>query len=515
MANAFLDILDPVGQGLQMSEGRLQRAILKISTPTPIGCGLTPSSDHAAAAWWASVQSSLCEDRDLFGLRASLTRHADAAWTFLSSALSLKGAADASKVSHFLATSSRELLDGTVYHPGADREQRVVRLAMRLISRSRAQAFAAATSTTSISPHFTAADYILSKSPTSIGNIYATPLSPRCPEPLTPVNYIHFTRYFLGLPPLHTIGNINPDSPADYPAQRCLVHRGAILDAAACHASACTSSASSRTKKHNHLVRVVAEKAREAGLLAEPEPPSHTLLRGEFTPEQCRTLFPTKTGALYKEAFHKLMTALGDHHDPQHHEGHIKRMAAAVPPVPCADLKGLRIDLSLQDPVDGDERWIDATVVNTAAPSYRTMELAFTAAHLEAEAIANGTPPSSRVESPALAGREKAKRFKYSCLITLSQRQVPRLRHRPPIFTPMAASCIGDLATGTMEVIEWITSKYLRLCQTLGHRDDGFTPKQLTHIFKRHFFHSVHCALAAGMGNMIAYAGTPAAARLF
>jgi len=234
VANVFLDILDPVGQGLRMSDGRLQRAILKISTPAPVGCGLTPSSDHAAVAWWASVQASLTEDRDLFSLRTSLARHAEDAWAFLSSSLALNGPADASRLSHLIATSSRELLDGTVYYPGAEREQRVVRLALRLISRGRAQAFAAATSVDAISPHFTAADYILSKSPTSIGGIYATPLSPRCPEPLTPHNYIHFTRYFLGLPPMHTIGNIDPEAPvADYPAQRCLVHSGAILDAAA------------------------------------------------------------------------------------------------------------------------------------------------------------------------------------------------------------------------------------------------------------------------------------------
>lgn len=262
-------------------------------------------------------------------------------------------------------------------------------------------------------------------------------------------------------------------------------------------------------------MRVVAEKAREAGLLATAEPPSHSLLRGEFTAEQCRTLFPTRTGALYKQAFHKLVAVLSDRHDPGHHENHVKTMAAAVPPVPCADLKGLRVDLSIQDPVDGEERWIDATIVNTAAPSYRTMELAFTAAHLEAEAVTNSTPSSNRIESPALTRREQSKRLKYSCLVTLAQRQVPRLRHRAPVFTPMAASCMGDLATGTTEVMDWITSKYLRLCQLLGHRDDGYTPKQLTYTFKRQFLHSVHCALAAGMGNMITYAGTPAASRLF
>lgn len=65
------------------------------------------------------------------------------------------------------------------------------------------------------------------------------------------------------------------------------------------------------------------------------------------------------------------------------------------------------------------------------------------------------------------------------------------------------------MAQGTTELVQWIVDKYEHAKKEEGHRGDGMKPKQLADMFKRAFYHELHCALAAGIGTMIAFAGTP------
>ena len=46
----------------------------------------------------------------------------------------------------------------------------------------------------------------------------------------------------------------------------------------------------------------------------------------------------------------------------------------ALPVVSKDDSVGLRIDLELEDPATGETKWVDTTVVHTAAESYRERE---------------------------------------------------------------------------------------------------------------------------------------------
>ena len=45
-----------------------------------------------------------------------------------------------------------------------------------------------------------------------------------------------------------------------------------------------------------------------------------------------------------------------------------------MPAVSKEDAVGLRIDVVLEDPGTGETKWVDATVVHTAAESYRERE---------------------------------------------------------------------------------------------------------------------------------------------
>ena len=59
----------------QEPDARLQRALLRVSLPPPVGCGLFSSADRARVAWWSSVSSCL-SDELLYDLRQGLAGYA-------------------------------------------------------------------------------------------------------------------------------------------------------------------------------------------------------------------------------------------------------------------------------------------------------------------------------------------------------------------------------------------------------------------------------------------------------
>ena len=96
-----------------------------------------------------------------------------------------------------------------------------------------------------------------------------------------PLEYIHFCRFFLGLPPAITIGEARPQAGFDYPVQKCLAtHSGTCpyLDANADHASSgCPATYHPRNQKHKNLMRVIVRAAQEAGLSSWCDPDTHSL----------------------------------------------------------------------------------------------------------------------------------------------------------------------------------------------------------------------------------------------
>ena len=92
--------------------------------------------------------------------------------------------------------------------------------------------------------------------------------------------YIAFCRFFLGLPAASTVGGERAQEGFDYPVQKCLASHGVrvcpYLDANANHASSkCPAATRAIHQKHNNIIRVLVNAAREAGLETRTEP-EHT-----------------------------------------------------------------------------------------------------------------------------------------------------------------------------------------------------------------------------------------------
>lgn len=189
-------------------------------------------------------------------------------------------------IKHLLPDRGAGLLDGSMYSPGGAS-------LLKWLNRLRLAHFKVLTSADAIDNYsVTVVDVIDSVARTDAGKIFSTPLftgDSFFAAPFNNLQYIAFVRFFLGLPPLPTIGGATLQPGFDYQVQKCLSkHRGSspYLDASACHASSnCPSTYGARNKKHN----------KAAGLQVHWEPDTYTLLLGQFSKAECRRIFPKWT----------------------------------------------------------------------------------------------------------------------------------------------------------------------------------------------------------------------------
>ena len=187
-----------------------------------------------------------------------------------------------------------------MYSPGAQGRCKLAQVVLRWLNRLRLAHFKVLTSADAIDNYsLTVADMIDSVARTDAGKIFSTPLftgDSFFAAPFNNLQYIAFVRFFLGLPPLPTIGGATIQPGFDYQVQKCLSkHRGSspYLDASACHASSnCPSTYSARNKKHNNVVMTLMAAAQAAGLQVHWEPDTYTLLLGQFSKAECRRIFP-------------------------------------------------------------------------------------------------------------------------------------------------------------------------------------------------------------------------------
>jgi hypothetical protein len=306
------------------------------------------------------------------------------------------------------------------------------------------------------------------------------------------------------------------DSSLDYPLQKCAEHPGHYLDAPACHAAACSSAYAARTRKHNNLAKVLAAAAREADCDVSREPETHTLLLSEFTAADCHRIFPKNNTTAYKIAFNKLVATTHELQQPSCKLSQVERsqvIQSRIDALPVSSKRvGLRVDLSIVNPRTNETKWVDTTSVNTAASSVIDREVPYVKEKQSVATVASNLalPYGPCRPSPALEAREAFKREKYSCLLTIANRQYDQgKRARKPTFSPFAISTTGDLGPEASLLIDWLVTQYAIKCQAQGPRVDGLSKKELITVFRHNLKIDLLFAMAAGMGEMITRAGLP------
>ena len=416
-------------------------------------------------------------------------------------------------ISHLLPPNADGLLDGLRFYPGAFVQRKVCKPVFQQITKKNLADYTTLTTFAQVSPSFTTSDFIIASSRSFSGKIYSEPFKRRSNQLFTADTYIAFSRFFLGLPPPTTLSNSTRHPSSDYPLQHCLQHPTAFLDAAACHASACSSAFPARTRKHHNIARVFAAAAIEAGLEVAREPDTHSLLLSEFTKADCARIFPKASSAAYKEAYETLSKVSDSLRDPNctlstdQKASILQQYVDALPTLKQKETSGLRIDLSLVNPLTLETRWVDVTSVNTAGTSVLHQELTHIL-DLQTSALFTNNTFSSVKPSPALEDREHVKAEKYARLVTVANRQTAEGK-RPckPLFSPCAVSTTGELGPGANALQESIVNQFFVKCKASSHRADGLTTKELVRSFRHRLKINLQFAIAVGMGNLILSAG--------
>ena len=521
--SAFFEILSSTP--INCSIDRMFRAKLKLRLPTPVGCGLFKSADQGSFSWWSSVSSCL-NDPLLFSLRSGLERFAAPAWNIMLDALGGNGSKLWTQVKHLLPSTATGLIDGTLYSPLAANKARLSTVALKLLSTTNIEQFRLLASPSLLSDDgcLTPADVIQANSHSFAGRIFASSLKQTVPFAFSPSSYIAWCLFFLGLPPTSTLYNHELQGGFDYPVQRCLskhgVHTDPFLDAGGCHASSgCPSTIGARSKKHTYLSRVVVQAAWEAGLSVRVEPATYDLLLGEFSKADCRRIFPKYASKVYQEKFQAIINALEVISSPactisaEEKAAYVQTRIDQLPLLKKHELKGLRIDAAIENPVTGETKWTDVSITHTSSASYADTELKAVGHQINSSNIAATfeLPDYLKVQpSPSLLKREAEKNFKYSRLITVAQKQTKeKKRLHCPTFTAFIVSDFGDLSPAALELQEWLVTAYAKKCERDGARADGCSSADLIRSFRQKFKLNVQLAIASGLGGMLLTAGQP------
>ena len=185
----------------------------------------------------------------------------------------------------------------------------------------------------------------------------------------------------------------------------------------------------------------------------------------------------------------------------------------ALPAVSKDDSVGLRIDLELEDPATGETKWVDTTVVHTAAESYREREfksiMARNVSTSTAAALAS-TDVLKFQASPIVLERSTAKCEKYSRLVWIAKKQtVQKKRRQAPQFSAFCVSDFGELSPSAFNMLDLLVDKRRSLAERAGPRSDGVKPLDIVREFKHKLRTDIQMAIAAGSGEMFHAAGQP------
>jgi hypothetical protein len=257
----------------------------------------------------------------------------------------------------------------------------------------------------------------------------------------------------------------------------------------------------------------------EAGLNVRVEPATYELLLGEFSRADCRRLFPKAASKQYMEKFQAVLNALETVSSPactisaEEKAAYVQVRIDALPLLKSYELKGLRIDAALENPVTGETKWTDVSVMHTSAASYASAELKAVGQKITASSIAATFQVPDYLKatpSPSLLKREAEKNFKYSRLITVAQKQTKeKKRLQCPSFNSFIVSDFGDLSPAAVELQEWIVTAYAKKCERDGARLDGCNKQDMVRAFRQKFKLNVQLAIASGLGGMLLTAGQP------
>jgi hypothetical protein len=180
-------------------------------------------------------------------------------------------------------------------------------------------------------------------------------------------------------------------------------------------------------------------------------------------------------------------------------------------PILNQDPTGLRVDISMEDPISGEHKLIDVTVTHTTAATYIAQEFRAVIQRQTSSDFAKNfslPDPIAQDPSPTLLSKEKQKVEKYSRLMAVTAKQhAQRKRKQAPTFAAFALADNGELGSSAAHCQEWMVEQYRRSLIRAPKRLDGMTIPRLVRTFRHDLRIGVLFALATGFGATLNAAG--------
>jgi hypothetical protein len=522
------------------SDDRLARAHKRLQLPIRhAGAGILSIAVRHAAAYFASVASSLCTDETLQQHAAGLERFAHDTHQRLLDRVGRMTPETADIEPILQRGQDNAMLNFPLYQrlflerKAARRENwklqelKLQRELSRAIYGRIAEEVLAEEQTVG-SKHVHADDMVYATTPGRPTFLLLAPLS----NPIyrfnlgkRPAIFVAWLRRVLRIPQLPRLGNSQAHVGYDMDLESCLGTHGRSrqLDPWGNHDNAsCPPTYKARFEGHTKLTRGIVRMAREAGVTAEREPKTHELLLGQFSRSQCAKLFP-KTypkaymkraeelvrealtfGAMQPEARRRAEDTWLDAVDALDDEAPSLRPSELAQDRNKSDRKGLRIDVQLVDDT-GQELWLDGTIGHPLVGARREAEIKRTRERIHSD--------SKLVRSRTSVTVEKARQDKEETYLLLklvaSKQHTDGKRARMPEFYPVVLTTFGEVGPGATLVREWLCERLGRKLEREGPRADGSEPKQLLNEYRQNFNMMLAEAVAHRVGAMATSAGLP------
>jgi hypothetical protein len=568
------------------SDARRKRAEHLLAMPSSLkGAGLTSAVTTAPGAFYASVAAATHWDPDLRTHAPALARFGRHAHGCIMERIgATPSAASAGIDRYFDRTNENSLVltnfyrDTYINNPKVKLQKLFTRAAHSFANDKHLNILARSIRSTSLAAEedVDVSDVIAGFTHSMFSSVFYAPLKfPR--NRMAPFRFATWVRFFLKLPqPPHLHShNLRPRVGLSYDTEECLGHHAKgldkLLDLHANHACGrCVSSYAGMGERHSNTKWCVAAFGREAKLVVNVEPPTHNLLnRGsyDYTPEDVRLFYPKGSTKKHKAFSLELQQSTlvlrelkaGKEHDIL--ERRCQLLKTAISQLD-KDRCGLRVDIELRDVHNGEDRWVDTTIIHPTCKSHKKAELKQTTSMEEFQRVLQvsvedekedeeeeeqkgegkegkskktknkknekreekkkrqekkksvrkekGEGPREIPPGSAVAKQELLKVRTYSPLIRVATEQFEKgKREVLPVFRPFVLSTLGEMGPQAVALREWITRAYARKLEREGPRADGRKIEHLTADFRSRFRSSIHIAVAKGLARMISSAGFP------
>lgn len=328
-----------------------------------------------------------------------------------------------------------------------------------------------------------------------------------------------YVRYLLNLPQLIRLGNGTLDDETGCISDICQCEHpeDEFLEPTGDHiCSKCKTDAITRQRAHRFLAEGFHWTGKKAACTSELEPDLTSTLRGEFSRERTRLMFPrhpsekanagAKRALELQQQLEDLRASSGSQTQVDEIQAQINALAAKMDKKTASR----RLDVTLKD-INGGEAWVDTSLVHSTSQSYLegAEKLVRDIATAEAKARDFGEPNCTvGIPSTGVVRHVQYKTLKYATLDTVADLQVQKgLRAKKPTFMAACVSHLCEFSQPVFTLIGFMAANLRAVTSMAAARRDGRSTTQVVGAFKHEAKNAIVACVARGFGLMLSAAG--------